>query len=137
MTSIRTTLQSHLGWAVAAVALMLLAASVASAAVLPSASPAGERAHVAVVVAAGDAAAVGAARRAVARTAGGELRIARSVTEQRSALIALAERGATTIVAVGLDTPGTEATIRRRRPATRIVTVDPAAAGTVERALAG
>lgn len=124
MTSIRTTLAAHVRWTVAAAALALVAASVASAAVLPSADPTSARSHVAVVVAAGDPGAVRAARSAVAAAPEGELRVARSVTEQRSALIGLAEGGATRIVAVGLETPGTVATLGRRRPATRIVRLE-------------
>ena len=123
MTSIRTTLPQHLRWIVAAVALALVAASVASAAVLPSAHAPRARAHVAVVVDAGDPAAVRAGRSAVAAAPGAELRVARSVTEQRSALIGLAEGGATRIVAVDLEAPDTVATLARRRPATSIVAV--------------
>jgi hypothetical protein len=52
-----------------------------------------------------------------------ELRVPRSPTEQRSALIGLAAGGADVIVGVGLDTPGTVATLADREPGTRIVNV--------------
>jgi hypothetical protein len=52
-----------------------------------------------------------------------ELRVPRSPTEQRSALIGVAAEGADVIVGVGLDTPGTVATLADRNPGTRLVSL--------------
>jgi hypothetical protein len=64
-----------------------------------------------------------------------ELRVPRSPTEQRSALIGLAAGGADVIVGVGLDTPGTLARLADRKPGTRIVNV-PAGATDLDGAIA-
>ena len=115
-------------WIVAAAVVALGLSSVAYAA--GGSDTRGARvAAVAVVVDAGGpggGAPAERARRAVARAERDlgtdvELRVPRSPTEQRSALIGLAAAGADVIVGVGLDTPGTVAKLADRDPGTRIV----------------
>ena len=131
------TPRSGARWAIAVGAVALAVSSVAYAASGPAGGAGVDTPpRVAVVVDAGGqggAAAVRAARRGLTgivaeHRVSGTLRVPRSPTEQRSALIGLAEARADVVVAVGLETPGTIATLARRRPATRIVAAAPAAA---------
>ena len=116
-------------WIVAAAVVALGLSSVAYAAGGSEDARGARVAAVAVVVDAGGpggGAPAERAGRAVARAERDlgtdvELRVPRSPTEQRSALIGLAAAGADVIVGVGLDTPGTVATLADRDPGTRIV----------------
>jgi basic membrane lipoprotein Med (substrate-binding protein (PBP1-ABC) superfamily) len=119
MTSLRRTL-----------ALLLVAASAAAWAAQPSA---GDSPRVAVVVNAGDHAAVARAE-AVARGADVALRVPRTPTEQLQVTHLLAVAGYDAVVGVGLDRRIAVAPVARRFPAVRFIAADEATLAAAVRA---